>query len=54
VLVERLGVPVEKWKPAAKNINVEEEWLPAAFSENGSLVVNLFCWLWVFCRTSGI
>jgi len=41
VLVERLGVPVEKWKPATKNINVEEEWLPAAFSENGSVSADL-------------
>lgn len=37
VLVERLGVPVEKWKPATKTYIVEEDWLPAAFSENGNV-----------------
>ena len=36
VLVERLGVPVEKWKPATRNFTVEDEWLPSAFSESGT------------------
>lgn len=44
VLVERVGVPKELWKPAVKPFAVNADWLPMPFSENGTIGGEL-----VFC-----
>lgn len=41
VLVERVGVPIEQWKPGVRNYAVESDWLPTSFSENSTVTGQL-------------
>ncbi len=41
VLVERVGVPVEQWKPGVRNYEVTSDWQPVPFSENGTVTGQL-------------